>query len=191
MRHLLRVSLLVFASIVLCLTSTTLAKADSFIYTANLTGGQEVPPVASPGIGTAFGTYDNVTNVLTLNVSFSGLVSPTLAAHFHCCAPPGENAPVLIGFEGFPPSVTSGAYANSYNLTSRLPAQRDALLSGLWYINIHSIQFPGGEIRAQINLQPVPEPATMLLLGAGLAGVAARVGRRRRASQETIKAQDA
>lgn len=73
-------------------------------------------PNLSPGMGTALGTYDNVTNILTLNVTFSGLLSPTIAAHFHCCAAPGVSAPVVIGFAGFPAGVTAGAYANSYDL---------------------------------------------------------------------------
>lgn len=116
MRNLGRVSFLVFASMLLCLTSANFAKADTFTYLASLTGGQEAPPNLSPGMGTALGTYDNVTNILTLNVTFSGLLSPTIAAHFHCCAAPGVSAPVVIGFAGFPAGVTAGAYANSYDL---------------------------------------------------------------------------
>jgi PEP-CTERM motif/CHRD domain len=33
-------------------------------------------------------------------------------------------------------------------------------------LNIHTSQFPGGEIRGQ--LQAIPEPATLLLMGTGL-----------------------
>src|SRR5436309_2390804 len=40
------------------------------------------------------------------------------------------------------------------------------MLSGQTYANIHDVNFPGGEIRGQ--LQVVPEPGTMLLLIAGL-----------------------
>jgi hypothetical protein len=52
------------------------------------------------------------------------------------------------------------------------------LLSGQTYLNIHTTQFPGGEIRGQ--LQPVPEPATMLLLATGIFGAAGTLRKRRR-----------
>lgn len=51
------------------------------------------------------------------------------------------------------------------------------LLGGQTYLNIHTNLFPGGEIRGQ--LQAVPEPVTLLLLGSGLAGVAMKVRKRR------------
>ena len=58
-----------------------------------------------------------------------------------------------------------------------LTAQLNNLLNGLCYINFHTMQNGGGEIRGQI----VPEPSTMILLGAGLA--AAGIWKRRRAGK--------
>jgi hypothetical protein len=51
------------------------------------------------------------------------------------------------------------------------------LNNGLWYFNIHSSSFGGGEIRGQIL--PVPEPSTLALIGLGLGGLLVQRSRRR------------
>ncbi len=112
-----------------------------------LDGGQEVPPNASSAFGLLNATYDANTMTLAFSVNFEGLSSNTSAAHFHGPAVPGINAGVAIGWTGFPTGVTSGTYSNSFVLNS---TQESELLSGLWYANIHTSMYPGGEIRGQL-----------------------------------------
>lgn len=173
--------------VVAVLMLSVVAKADQLVFTTTLTGPQEVPPTASPGIGSALVTVDTVTNLLTVNVSFAGLLSPTTAAHIHCCAgPTGTAIPATTvpTFPGFPLGVTTGTFLQTFDLTiasTYNPAFIAAnggtvagaqaafiagLLNGQTYLNIHTSQFPGGEIRGQ--LQEVPEPASLLLMGTGL-----------------------
>src|SRR5215216_2363795 len=175
------------------------AKADQFVFTTTLTGAQEVPPTGSPGIGTALVTVDTVTNLMTVNVAFAGLVSPTIASHIHCCTPPGVNAMVATTvptFPGFPLGVTAGTYLMTFDLTlastynpafitahggtvaSAQAAFIAGLASGQTYLNIHTSQFPGGEIRGQ--LQTVPEPASVLLLTTGILGIGGALRKRRK-----------
>ena len=60
----------------------------------------------------------------------------------------GVSASPVIAFTGFPAGVTSGSYTNSYVLTD---TQETELLTGLWYVNIHTTTSPGGEIRGQLQ----------------------------------------
>jgi hypothetical protein len=170
---------------------SAVARADQLVFTTTLTGAQEVPPSGSPGIGSALVTLDTLTNQFTVNVSFAGLVSPTIASHIHCCAGPGVNAMVATAvptFPGFPLGVTTGTYLMTFDLTlasTYNPAFITAhggtvagaqaafiagLTSGQTYLNIHTSMFPGGEIRGQ--LQAVPEPASLLLLTTGIVAAA-------------------
>jgi CHRD domain len=146
--------------------------ASAVVWTFNdpFSGAQEVPANASPGTGNINGTYDDVSNVITYSLSFTGLTGNTTNAHFHS-APVGVSGGVQIGPAGFPLGVTSGTFSGTHTLSA---AQETQLLGNLWYFNIHSSTFGGGELRAQIF--PVPAPGAAALLG--LAGFMAT--RRRR-----------
>ena len=137
------------AFVLFFLNFTLTVKATNFPFHNSYSGAQEVPSNGSPGRGSIVGTYDDATNTISYTIIFSGLVSPTVAAHFHAPAPPGVNAPIIIHHTGFPTGVMSGSYSNTHVITD---AQEAQLLAGMWYSNIHTGMFPGGEIRTQIIL---------------------------------------
>jgi hypothetical protein len=116
-------------------------------------------------------------NQITVNVSFSGLSAPATAGHIHGPAAPGSNAPVLFPFAGVPNATSGNIPEQTFAIT---PTQVAQLFGGLFYVNIHSSNFPGGEIRGQ--LVQTPEPATLTLLMTGIAGVGTVVRKRRKAA---------
>ncbi|MDJ0786133.1 MAG: CHRD domain-containing protein [Myxococcota bacterium] len=124
----------------------------------------------SSATGSASLTFDDQTNELTWSGSYSGLGSDFLVAHFHGPAAPGVNAGVALGISVV--GNTSGTFDGSSTLSA---GQAADLLAGLWYINIHSTTFTGGEIRGQVLV--APEPALGLVLGVAALAV---VRRRRR-----------
>jgi CHRD domain/PEP-CTERM motif len=61
-----------------------------------------------------------------------------------------------------------------------LTAQLSNILTGHAYINFHTTQFGGGEIRGFLTV--VPEPASVVLMGLGAAGLIGYAVRRQRRS---------
>jgi CHRD domain-containing protein len=169
-------------------------------FVGSLVGANEVPTVPSPGAGSATVVLDPTAETIQVNATFSGLTSNDVAAHIHCCAPLGTNAGVATtvpAFPGFPLGVTSGTYSSAvFDLTQptiynpafvtleggTIPQAEAALIAGIehgmTYLNIHTTNNPGGEIRGQ--LEPVPEPTTLLLWGTTMAGFGIIRIRRRR-----------
>lgn len=164
-------------------------------YFANLSGPNESPPVASPGIGSATVTIDTVLHTMRVQVTFSGLLANTTACHIHSATavPFAGNAGVATqtpSFVGFPLGVTSGSMDQTYDMTlasswnptfvtnnggttaSAETALFNSMAAGTAYLNIHSVQFGSGEIRGFLA---VPAPGTVSLLA-----LAAFVGARRR-----------
>jgi len=177
------------------LAATPSAFAEITYYRATISGPSEAPPNPSPGAGIASIIIDDVAHTMQLNVPFIDLLGTTTAAHIHCCtvdplAGTAMVATTLPTFPDFPGGVQSGLYTRTLDLTdpaSYNPAfitafggtaatAETALLNGInlnqSYLNIHTTEYPGGEIRGFLVQSPIPEPASWAMLGVGLAGIA-------------------
>jgi hypothetical protein len=117
------------------------AFAEEMKFTADLTGGEEVPPVETSATGSADITYDSESKMLSWTTEHSGLSGDVTAAHFHGPAPAGENAPPVVPIE------IADLAEGSATLDD---ATATALTDGLLYLNLHTAANPGGEIRGQV-----------------------------------------
>ena len=84
-----------------------------------------------------------------MNVTYGGLTSAAGAAHIQGPATTSDSNIVMIGLEG----LNGGAFgtAGSFGGVVELNAtQLGALVDGLTYINVHTGNNGGGEIRGQI-----------------------------------------
>jgi CHRD domain/FG-GAP-like repeat len=133
-----------FVPVLFICLSAAVARAENF--TAYLTGAQEVPATASSATGYARINVDEATLAVTYIVVFSGLTSAQTASHIHAPAVVGVNGPVIVNFGAV--GGTSGTVSGTGTITAAGLAQ---IRSGQGYVNVHSNNFPNGEIRGQIG----------------------------------------
>jgi glucose/arabinose dehydrogenase len=129
------------------LTSAALAQTVNFTITVD--GFQENPPTGSTATGSGTATLDTATNLFSWNISFANLSSAQTNAHFHGNATACTNAGVQIGLPLGSPIV------GSQTVTA---AQAANILAGRYYLNIHTANFPGGEIRGNVMPAAITNP---------------------------------
>jgi hypothetical protein len=120
---------------------------------ATINAAQEVPSNSSPATGSAVMFYDVGANTFDLVVSINGLANAASASHIHEAAA-GTNGPVVTNLGADAAYTRTG---NALRATFRgltYGGDRRRLIRGDAYFNLHSAQFPGGEIRGQL----VPRP---------------------------------
>lgn len=156
------------------------AKAVSVNFVSNLSGVQEVPPVTTPAIGSATGTltgdFGSNNFVFTYAIAYAGFSSPILpvgppdnptGGHIHN-APVAANGPIVHVLDTFPfdyNGTTLGGITGNWRFDDQVRPLTEVLaqelLDGNMYINLHTVNFPSGEIRGQV-VPAVPEPFTIL-----------------------------
>ena len=174
-------SLSVLATALAAASLATPAYAITYVFSANLSGAAETPPVVTSAFGAAVVTFDDAALTVSVQEVFAGLSSAATASHIHCCTTVAGTGTVgvALGLTGFP-AVQTGFYNNTFTLSA---ASFSSLLAGSLggkaYVNVHDATYPGGEIRGWLAAAPVPEPETYALLLSGLA-VVGWVARRRK-----------
>ena len=133
-------------------TITDTPKSNNVVSKTGLTlsAKNEVPANSSTASGTADVKYDKDSHMLTYTVNYDGLTDKPTMAHIHGTAAKGANAGVQKDLSGVLVKESKGSFTDSVKVDGS-KIKEDSLLSGFYYINIHTPKNPGGEIRGQIE----------------------------------------
>jgi hypothetical protein len=139
------------------LTLQVAAQESEQKFIAELTGKEEVPPNESPSSGFAWVKITNDEIRYEVNVTDMDKVN---AAHIHL-AEAGNNGPVVLTlFMGGPTEQVNGTVGEANVTASNLEGPMKgkdvtdlvtAMKNGTTYVNVHTTDFPNGEIRGQLK----------------------------------------
>src|SRR5262252_883716 len=127
------------------------ANANILRFEATLSAANE-PSLIAPSIGQGIAdvVLDDVTNMLTVSLTWVNLTGAALAGHIHCCAPLGSSGAVRVPFTGLPASA-SGSFTGTFALPGTLPGMPPlsladfitGLKTGQAYVNLHTLANTG------------------------------------------------
>jgi hypothetical protein len=137
-----------------------------------LTGYEEVPAISTPGVGEFRASISRSSDEIRYRLTFSGLESNATQAHIHfenrtnngnivvfLCTnlgngPAGTQACPAAGgtISGTitPADITAGADAQGI-AAGEFDEFVRAIRAGATYVNVHSVNRPAGEVRAQLD----------------------------------------
>jgi hypothetical protein len=168
-----------FAATVLCFVSSAAAFAqDPFHLDTTLQSRQEVPAIS----GFATGSFESELSAdltsLEWELTYAGVSSGVTQAHIHI-GQTAVNGGIMVFFcsnLGNGPAGTPACPANGGTLTGTFTAAdivgptgqgvepgnffefQRALRQGVTYVNVHSVTYPGGELRGQVKVNPPHQP---------------------------------
>jgi len=151
--------------------AATNADEGTATFRAKLTGFQEVPPKVSPSTGRFEATVTD--GKLSYTLTYSKLSSPAFMAHIHF-GQPAVNGGIFLwlcgsaakpGPAGTPTCPPNGGTVSRTGVTAAdiqpvadqnlsagdFAAALSILANGVAYVNVHTTNFPGGEIRGFVR----------------------------------------
>lgn len=157
-----RLTALLAAGLLLMAVPAAVLAADE-VFTADLSGDAQVPPITVDATGDATVTIADDESSISWDVSYTGLTGDAAAGHIHYGAADAAG-PVMIPFAsvsntGSTGSFASGDYAGGDGLPADWAGVLTAIRDGEAYVNIHTAANAAGEIRGQLAGSATP-PAT-------------------------------
>lgn len=150
-----------------CAVATS--NAMVWTYTSAMNGFEEVPSTFSPGIANVVLQLDDVAQTLSGTGTVQFLQGSPTGFHLHN-APFGSNGPIVVTIGADKISGNTISFTNI--AVSDFANVKVAMDTFQTYLNIHTDKFPTGEIRGQVA--PLPEPATIVAVGLGVAAMLRR-----------------
>ncbi|MGE3707708.1 MAG: CHRD domain-containing protein [Vicinamibacterales bacterium] len=163
---------LIAAALLVATATAWAAERDKTMYVAaRLKPSNEVPAVSSPAAGAFRAVVDLDTQIITYELTYEDLQANVVMSHIHF-AQPNVNGAIMVWLCGTAtnpgPAGTQACPQSGTIAGTIMPSQIQtaatqgiasgefeelaaAIQSGLTYVNVHTVQSPGGELRGQLR----------------------------------------
>ncbi len=150
-----------FALVAVLADGTAIVLPSAVSYTAQLSGLNENPPNLSPSSGAA--DILSAGPAIWLEGEFENLVGDYTMSHIHIGST-GTNGGVVFTLEAAVDGDSKGgSFDPNFNTFRLTEEQSEDLAAGMYYVNVHSSEYPAGEIRGQILISPNSAPDVSMI----------------------------